>query len=196
MVRYEEFIRKFAGEFAENSVIDPEDFPDMELYADQVAELINARLAVYGKKRLLTASMINDFVKKGLLRAPQKKKYDRGQMIMMELILCLRAAYTPEDVAAVMRPFVENSKTVFDEKIDFESLYKALFPLYMQQRREAADRIVARVDVIKEAMREFGLDDDDTIEIFLVLLSMAAEADTAMYIGKRVLREYFDDSQR
>jgi hypothetical protein len=137
--------------------------------------------------------MIGDFVKKGLLRAPDKKQYNREQMIMMELILCLKTAYKPKDMAAIMKPFVENSESTLDEKIDFYNLYENLAPVYKKQRRAAADRVVESIDTIKGAMRETGLDDDDALEIFLVLLSIAIEVDTAMYIGKRLLREYFSD---
>jgi hypothetical protein len=140
--------------------------------------------------------MIGDFVKKGLLRAPDKKQYNRDQMIMMELILCLKTAYKPKDMAAIMKPFVENSESTLDEKIDFYDLYENLSPVYKKQRREAADRVIASIDTIKGAMRETGLDDDDALEIFLVLLSIAIEVDTAMYIGKRLLREYFEDPKK
>jgi hypothetical protein len=95
-----------------------------------------------------------------------------------------------------MKPFVENSKAVFDDRIDFSDLYKNLVPFYKKQRREAANRVIAGIDTIKEAMRETGLDDDDMLEIFLVLLSIAMEVDTAMYIGKRLLREYFEDPEK
>jgi hypothetical protein len=114
----------------------------------------------------------------------------------MELILCLKTAYKPKDMESIMKPFVENSESAFDEKIDFTELYKNLVPVYKKQRREAADRVVAGIDTIKEAMRETGLDDDDTLEMFLVLLSIAIEVDTAMYIGKRLLREYFEEPKK
>lgn len=195
MVRYEEFIKTFAEEFAENSIIDPKDFPEMDLYPDQVADFISEKLKVYGKEELLTRSMINGFIKQGLLTRPENKKFNREQMLMTELLLCLKVAYKKEDVQAMMKPFVENEMSNFDEQFDFYSVYEKLAPVFKEQRREAVDRTLGLVKVIKDAIRESEADDDDSLELFLVLLCIAMEVDTSMYIGKRLLREYFNEPE-
>ena len=195
MVRYEEFIKTFAEEFASSSIIEPIDFPEMDLYPDQVADFISKKLKVYGKEELLTRSMINDFIKQGLITRPESKKFNREQILMMELLLCLKIAYKKDDVQAMMKPFVENEKSNFDEKFDFYSIYEKLAPVFIQQRKESIDRTLGLVKVMKDAIRESEADDDDSLELFLVLLCIAMEVDTSMYIGKRLLREYFNDPE-
>ncbi|MDR0851658.1 MAG: DUF1836 domain-containing protein [Clostridiales Family XIII bacterium] len=191
MVRYEDFIRDFAEKFAENNLIEPEDFPEFPLYADQVSEFFTTKLDLYGKDPVITRSSINDFVKDGLLSAPNKKKYSREQMVMIEFILCFKVAYSKKDTYAVLKPFVENAESKFDEKIDLYDLYVKLAPIFKQQRKVACENAVATIDTIKEAIRGEGMDDDDMLEMFLFLLSIAAQADAALLIGKKMLHEYF-----
>ena len=55
-----------------------EEMPDVELYADQVVNYIERHLSaldVEGEGHLLTASMINNYVKMKLIPAPVKKRY-------------------------------------------------------------------------------------------------------------------------
>jgi hypothetical protein len=191
MNRYEDFIREFAEKFMENSIIEPEEFPELPLYADQVSDFLTSKLAIYEKDPLLTRSAISALVKNGLLSAPDKKKYSREQMIFIEFILCLKMAYRQSDIEAMLKPLVENAESKFDEQFDFYDLYKKLVPIYKAQRKEACDNTIRAIDTIKGAIRDSGADDDDALEIFLVLMSIAAQVDATMFLGKKLLREYF-----
>jgi uncharacterized protein YbcC (UPF0753/DUF2309 family) len=194
-MRYEEFMKKFAEEFAANSIIEPGDFPEMDLYADQVSDFISSKLAVYGKDPLLSRSMINSFVKKGLIPPPEKKMFNREQVVMMELILLLSMTYRPKDVEDLVKPITDDNESILDENTEIFDIYEKLVPIFKEQRHEVAERTVGIADRVKDAMRESGAGDDDRTEMFLVLLSIAMEVDTAMYIGKRLLRTYFSDEQ-
>ena len=58
-----------------------EDLPDIELYMDQVLTLISKYLSMFnevsGAEKLITPSMINNYVKAKLVAAPINKKYPR-----------------------------------------------------------------------------------------------------------------------
>jgi hypothetical protein len=40
------------------------------------------------------------------------------------------------------------------------------------------------------------VDDDDALELFLVLTSIAIQADTAMFIGKSLAKEFFASNSK
>lgn len=48
--------------------------PDIGLYLEQVVRYVNSHLAPLGEPEL-TGSMVSNYVKQGLLPAPQKKLY-------------------------------------------------------------------------------------------------------------------------
>lgn len=68
-----------------------EEFPQFELYIDQVITFINEKLAVFNQQPdepLLTPSMINNYVKNGALPAPVKKKYNREHLAKL-VVICM-----------------------------------------------------------------------------------------------------------
>lgn len=67
------------------SLPDYEQIPDVGLYLDQVSKYINGYLLPLGEYTL-TPSMISNYVKKGLLRSPVKKQYDREQIAYLFFI--------------------------------------------------------------------------------------------------------------
>lgn len=197
MIRYEEFIKKISEEFIENSIISPEEFPNMDLYSDQVVNFINSELSLYGKDggTILTKTMLSNYVKSNLLPPPEKKKYDREQMIMLELILCLKNAFKMDDIKTLLKPFVENRTSNFDEPIDFYELYEKLEPIYKSKRKEMTDELMNDMDEVKDAVRDAGINDDDMTEMFLFIMIIAMKIDTAKFIGKTIIREYYGNSE-
>ena len=63
--------------------------PDIELYMDQVISLVTKYLEVYdnvmGLHKLVTPSMINNYVKLGIIPAPIKKKYSKLPLLQIFL---------------------------------------------------------------------------------------------------------------
>ena len=67
-----------------------EEFPPFELYIDQVISFVNEQLAPFNhdSEPLLTPSMINNYVKNGVLPAPVKKKYNRDHLAKL-IVICV-----------------------------------------------------------------------------------------------------------
>jgi DNA-binding transcriptional MerR regulator len=193
MIRYEEFLKKITEEFGKDSIIAPEEFPKMELYSDQIVSFINSELSLYGKSggEILTKTMLSNYVKNGLLPSPSKKKYDKEQMIMLELILCLKNAFKMDDIKILMKPFIESRESTFDEAINFTEIYEKLEPVYAKKRKETTEELMKDIDVIKESVRDTGINDDDMTEMFLYIMILALKIDTAKFIGKTLIREYY-----
>jgi DNA-binding transcriptional MerR regulator len=195
-MRYEEHIKEFSELFLREAIIEPDDFPNVELYADQAAQFISEKLSIYAKDPLLTKSMIANYVKQDLIPSPESRKYDKSQLIMREMILCLKTTFQMDDIKAIMKPFVENYESEFEEKVDFVGLYENFVPDFKAQRKRIADGILEDMEAIKERNRDIDAEEDDTPELFLLLLSIAMKVDTAMYIGKNLLRTYFETDQK
>jgi len=76
--------------------------PDLGLYMDQVITYIERQLEpLYGEraKGVLTPSMINNYVKSGLVNRPQGKKYYREQLALLMMIVALKPVASMDDIA-------------------------------------------------------------------------------------------------
>ena len=71
-----------------------EELPDLELYMDQVLALIQRYLGSYPgyDEKGLTASMVNNYVKMGVVPPPKKKRYTRIHLAHLILICVLKAS--------------------------------------------------------------------------------------------------------
>ena len=80
--------------------ISPDDIPGIDLYMDQVTKFMDERLETMkrrGDDKLLTKTMINNYVKAGLIDKPTGKKYSREALAQL-LMISLMKVSTPLDV--------------------------------------------------------------------------------------------------
>lgn len=78
-----------------------EELPDLELYMDQVKTLVDRYLSpvIQGEKHpLLTSSMVNNYVKLGLVPAPVKKRYNKEHMAFLIAITTLKQVLTIPEI--------------------------------------------------------------------------------------------------
>jgi len=66
-----------------------EDFPDIELYMDQVISVLERYLAPFSEdEKLITSTMINNYVKQKIIPPPKNKRYSRSQLALL-LMVCV-----------------------------------------------------------------------------------------------------------
>jgi hypothetical protein len=69
------------------------DLPDLDIYMDQVLSLISRYFGDYPgfDSKGLTSSMVNNYVKLGIIPPPVKKKYDRVHLAYLIMICVLKS---------------------------------------------------------------------------------------------------------
>ena len=88
----EELLQMILQSLEKVEYIKSEDIPNIDLYMDQVMVLMERYLALFsdGKDKLITPSMINNYVKLGLIPPPVKKKYSREHLARLMTICMLK----------------------------------------------------------------------------------------------------------
>ena len=81
----EEVKRQLAASVREFRLPRYQEIPDMGLYLEQVTQYISERLAPL-QENAITGSMISNYVKKGLVASPVKKRYSRDQIAYLMFI--------------------------------------------------------------------------------------------------------------
>ena len=93
-----------------------DDFPDLEIYMDQMIVLINRYLSFQETDRPVTASMINNYVKMRLMPPPVRKKYGRAHLAYLVVICSLKDALGMAVIEQMFPPGMEGD--VLRERYD------------------------------------------------------------------------------
>ncbi len=95
-------LKEWSKDLIECSIPRWEELPAFELYSDQVIQLINEYLKMYfdAKESIVTAAMINNYVKHKMMPKPEKKKYQKVHLAYLIAITMLKQVLTIEQVNA------------------------------------------------------------------------------------------------
>ncbi|MBQ8749471.1 MAG: DUF1836 domain-containing protein [Clostridia bacterium] len=101
------------------------ELPNIELYMDQVIEYTKTYFKIIelgNEKELITPSMINNYVKNGIIPAPNGKKYSKRHLAYIIAVFYLKQILTLDEVKSLITNQIKNS----DEKIAYLYFCEAL----------------------------------------------------------------------
>ena len=107
------------------------ELPDIDLYMDQLTSLVNRYMGYTTKERMLTASMVNNYVKMKVMPAPVKKKYGREHLMYLIVICILKQVMPLSSVEVVLRDALERTTP--------GQFYESVRLLYQAAFKEAVD---------------------------------------------------------
>ena len=87
------------------------ELPEIDLYLDQVVNYIERYLGAYfinKEDKVITKTMINNYVKQGVMPAPEKKKYNRAQIAYLLVICILKQVYSISDIKKLIALTIKN----------------------------------------------------------------------------------------
>ena len=88
-----------------------DEIPAIDLYMDQVLTFMGERLRRTARKsdadKLLTKTMINNYVKNKVLIPPVKKKYSREHMMLLIMIYYMKSFLSIGDIRTIITPIME-----------------------------------------------------------------------------------------
>lgn len=116
--------RQWKQQLSKTQLLQWNELPSMGLYVDQLLSLVNGRLSGLALAPL-SKSMINNYVKKGVIMAPIKKKYSTNQMAAVTVITLLKSIYPLDSLqeAFAQLEINEYPQAVYDRFVD---LFNAL----------------------------------------------------------------------
>lgn len=94
------------------------ELPELELYIDQVICVLQKHLAIFAKNEevpVITPSMINNYVKQDVMKAPVKKKYDRNHIAHLLVIYILKRSMSISEI--------KESIEIMEKKYSIEEAY-------------------------------------------------------------------------
>ena len=122
-----------------------EGMPDIDLYMDQVVTYLRRQLALFqddSEASLVTRSIINNYVKDGIVPRPVNKRYAREQLSALMMACVLKRVLPMQQVKQLLRPGDQDSYAAFSQ-----GLKKAL-----NREAEALERMEG------ESLQDLALD--------------------------------------
>lgn len=105
-----------------------EELPDIDLYLDQVITFIDKSLSGFidynsqEDNKILTKTMVNNYVKQKIIDAPIKKKYNRTNVACLIIICILKQVYSINDISKLIKIGLVNTP----EKIAYNTFCESL----------------------------------------------------------------------
>lgn len=119
-------------EYLDNiNYISIQDFPNIDLYMDQVTTFMDDRMENskrHPDDKILTKTMINNYAKNQLLPAPEKKKYSRDHLITLAFIYYFKNLLSISDIQKLLNPLIEKHFKANDN-FNFSDIYKEIYRL-------------------------------------------------------------------
>jgi len=192
-MRYEEYVKQTIDEYISRGKIKADAFPDMEIYMDQAETFLNRELEIYKpneKEKVITKTMIGNYVKHNMLPRPVNKKYSKDHMILLALIFYLKGTFQMEEIEKIVKPLIENYNSEFDEKINLNDLYEGILDVQSKEQESLSEDINHMIEDTKYHLKETELSDDDMLELFMLIVNLSMKADSLKFLAHKLLQEY------
>lgn len=117
-----QFVKKLEG----YSATSWQQFPDINLYMDQVVTVLNGTAFVdyvhHATFKKITSNMVNNYVKDGYINRPDSKKYDKNQVVALYLLMSLKAVLPISVVAKGLKTLTSenNMESVYSQFTDLQ----------------------------------------------------------------------------
>ncbi len=164
----EQSIHDWIKQIATIEMIPWSSFPELDLYMDQVITLMNRQLDPLNVEsdRPLTPSMINNYVKDGVMPRPVQKKYNREHLTALSIICMLKPEFNLPEIRTMVQALERHFPT--------EELYEAFCEAQAVHLRDAAARLTS-------------LDELSDAEQYRLAMDLALEANAKRIAATRLL---------
>ncbi|GEQ19194.1 MULTISPECIES: DUF1836 domain-containing protein [Clostridium] len=174
--------------------INLDDFPEIDLYMDQVIQLFESKLN-YTKRneddKILTKTMINNYAKGNLLMKIKNKKYTKEHMILIGLIYNLKGALSLTDIKTMFDPIIESFSK--DEDYPLYDIYESFLKIYdsnLENFDISSKNISNHVnELIKNKDERLG----DFEEKFLLVCAFVSMSNLYRRMSEKIIDECFSE---
>lgn len=136
-----------------------DELPNLDLYLDQVVTFIENAFQDYlgtGEEKILTKTMINNYVKQGVLEAPVKKKYNKLHIASLIVICVLKQIFSISDISSLIQLGIASTETPSAYDQFCVSLEKAIAFVFEGKAFEDQYRMTPERYLLKNAVLSFA----------------------------------------
>lgn len=194
MSSQEEYFEQLMKKLAKIDYIKPGEFPNIDLYMDQVTTFMNTHLAdskMVADDKILTKTMINNYAKNDLLPPPVKKKYSKEHMIVLIFIYYFKNILSISEIQNMLNPLTERFFDPADNAghISMDDIYKEVYTAIKAQISTIGSDVATKSTVASEHFTDVKNKSDRE---FLQIFSMICMLGFDVFLKKQVIENLID----
>ncbi|MBD5550784.1 MAG: DUF1836 domain-containing protein [Lachnospiraceae bacterium] len=170
----------------------PEELPDIELYMDQVTTFMEQRLKPATRNpeddKIMTKTMINNYVKNRLIPPPDKKKYSKEHMLLLIFIYYFKGFMSISDIQKLMEPL---TRQYFGEDKDFklEDIYREVFSMEKDEIDNLKKDVIKKFRKAEGTFTEVPEDEQEFLKMFSFICLLCFD----VYLKKMMIEKMIDN---
>ena len=171
-------------------VINVNDFPNIDLYMDQVMTFMDQHLTAAKRSeddKILTKTMINNYAKNKLLPPPVKKKYSREHLIVMIYIYYFKGILSLQDIQTLLQPMTDRYFNT-DKSPDLAQIYQEIIRLSQKQTPRLKEDISGLIEIAESAFPDADKEDQAFLRYFALISCLSID----VYIKKKLIERLID----
>jgi hypothetical protein len=172
-----------------------DDVPEYHLYISQLEEFLDKKLGKTNSKdeerKVISKTMIQNYIKDGLLMPPEGKSYNRSHIILLILIYSLKPILSIRDIQKLFSPILPN----IDEEgcIEIDDIYENYLALKDASVQELKSKLELLANRIEEQLflKNAITNDLHKFKLMLFISTLATEANLQKLIAEFLIDKYF-----
>ncbi|MBC2549754.1 DUF1836 domain-containing protein [Clostridium beijerinckii] len=189
-----DYIKELAKEMSKSTSVSYEDIPKYDLFLSQVIDYLNDKFV----DEKFTNNIVQNYTKSEVITNPEdgkKRGYTKMHLVQLVLLSHMRPLLTTEEIKKVFRLAFNEINDRSDDILSWEETYKTFTQIQKESLDNYLDTFISNDDKLEEIIKNFDLKDNDKerIKIFLLVLSLIAEASVIKKLVQKIVKEYEEE---
>ncbi|WP_293977912.1 DUF1836 domain-containing protein [uncultured Clostridium sp.] len=185
------YIKELAEEMSKSSSISYDDLPKYDLFLSQVIDYLNDKFV----NEKFTNNIVQNYTKSEVITKPEdgkKRGYTKMHLIQLVLLSYMRPVLTTEEIKKVFSLAFNQINDRSDDILSWEEAYKTFVQIQEESLDDYLITSLTHEEKLEQLVKEFNLEekDEERIKIFLLVLSLIAEASVIKKLVQKIVNEY------
>lgn len=185
------YIKELAEEMSKNSSISYDDLPKYDLFLSQVIDYLNDKF----DNEKFTNNIVQNYTKSEVITKPEdgkKRGYTKMHLIQLVLLSYMRPILTTEEIKKVFNLAFNEINDRNDDILSWEEAYKTFVQIQEESLDDYLITSLTHEEKLEQLVKKFNLEekDEERIKIFLLVLSLIAEASVIKKLVQKIVNEY------
>ena len=189
-----DYIKELAEDIAKGSSVSYDDLPKYDLFLSQVIDYLNDKFI----DEKFTNNIVQNYTKSEVITKPEdskKRGYTKMHLVQLVLLSYMRPVLTTEEIKKVFSLAFNQINDRSDDILSWENAYKTFVKIQKESLDDYLISSLANEEKLEEMIKEFNLkeSEEERIRIFLLVLTLIAEASVIKKLVQKLVNEYHTD---